>query len=282
LVAQKDLNQGALGYGILNGCLGFGAVIGAALLPRLRQRFSADWLVALATLVFALILLTLAYVHIVALVMIALVIGGIAWISMTSSFNIAVQLSVPAWVQARALGTYQMVFQGSLAIGSAMWGFLAESIGIPTALLCAAIGLLVGIPTALRYRLMQGATSDLTPALNRTEPQVVVEFRPEAGPVLVTVEYRINPELAEDFIQKIHDLRLVRLRDGAVRWGIFHDTADPTRYLETFVVESWLEHLRQHERVTVADRAVRQQVLALHQGDEPPIVSHMIYARSHK
>jgi len=104
LIAQKDLNQGALGYGILNGCLGFGAVIGAALLPRLRQRFSADWLVVIATLVFALILLTLAYIHTVALVMIALVVGGIAWISMTSSFNIAVQLSVPAWVQARALG----------------------------------------------------------------------------------------------------------------------------------------------------------------------------------
>lgn len=279
LVAQKDLNQGALGYGILNGCLGFGAVVGAAFLPRLRQRFSADLLVVLASLVFVFTLLTLAYVHAIALVMMALVIGGIAWISMASSFNIAVQLSVPAWVQARALGTYQMVFQGSLAVGSAMWGFIAESIGISTALSCAAIGLLVGIPIGLRYRLMRGASSDLTPALNRTEPQVVIEFRPEAGPVLVTVEYRIDAKQAELFIQKIHALRVVRLRDGAVRWGIFHDTADPTRYLETFVVESWLEHLRQHERVTEADRAIRAQVVALHQGDEPPIVSHLIYAR---
>jgi len=278
LVAHKDLNQGALGYGILNGCLGFGAVIGAALLPRLRQRFSADWLVVIATLIFTLTLLTLAYVHAVALVMIALVLGGIAWISMTSCFNIAVQFSVPTWVQARALGTYQMVFQGSLALGSAMWGFVAESIGTSSALLYAAIGLLLGIPTVLRYRLMRGATSDLTPALDRTEPQVVIEFRLEEGPVLVTVEYRINPAQAKTFIEKIHVLRVVRLRDGAVRWGIFHDIADPTRYLETFVVESWLEHLRQHERVTVADRAVRDQVLAFHQGSEPPIVSHMIYA----
>lgn len=278
LVAQKDLNQGALGYGILNGCLGFGAVIGAALLPKLRQRFSADSQVMIATLVFAVTLLTLAFVHTVALVMFVLVLGGIAWITMTSSFNIAVQLSVPAWVQARALGTYQTVFQGSLAIGSAFWGFLAESIGISTALLWAAIGLLVGIPVALRYRLMRGAKSDLTPALNRTEPQVVIELNPEEGPVLVTVDYRIDPAQAEAFILKVHAMRLVRLRDGAIRWGIFHDTANPARYVETFVVASWLEHLRQHERVTEADRAIREQVLAFHQGDEPPIVSHLIYA----
>jgi MFS family permease len=279
LVAQKDLNQGALGYGILNGCLGFGAVIGAVVLPRLRQRFSADGLVTLASAVFAVTLVILAFVRVVPVVMAALVCGGIAWISMTSSFNIAVQFSVPAWVQARSLGTYQMVFQGSLAIGSAFWGFLAESKGTSTALLCAAIGLFVGIPVSIRYRLMQGAKSNLNPALNRTEPQVVIEFHQEEGPVLVTVEYRINVAKAKAFVQKIYALRIVRLRDGAVRWGIFHDTAEPTRYVETFIVESWLEHLRQHERVTMADRAIRDEVLAFHEGIDPPIVSHMIYAR---
>ncbi|MDF5726776.1 MAG: MFS transporter [Rhizonema sp. PD38] len=278
LVAQRDLNQGALGYGILNGCLGFGAVLGAALLPKLRQRFSSDNLVVIATLVFAVTLLILAYIHAIAPVAIALILSGIAWISMTSSFNIAVQLSVPAWVQARALGIYQMVFQGSLAVGSALWGILAQSVGASTTFVCAGIALLIGIPVTLRYRLMRGAKSDLTPALNRTEPQVVIEFQPEEGPVLVTVEYNIDPVEAEAFVEKIHHLRSVRLRDGAIRWGIYHDTAYPTRYLETFVVESWLEHLRQHERVTVEDRAIRAQVFSFHQGSETPIVSHMIYA----
>ncbi|MEH1823610.1 MAG: MFS transporter [Nostoc sp.] len=88
----------------------------------------------------------------------------------------------------------------------------------------------------------------------------------------------INPEQAEEFIAAIHVLRVVRLRDGAIRWGIFHDTSVPNRYLETFIVESWVDHLRQYERFTVADREIRKRVFAFHQGEKPPIISHMIYA----
>ncbi|MEH1922754.1 MFS transporter [Nostoc sp.] len=73
-------------------------------------------------------------------------------------------------------------------------------------------------------------------------------------------------------------LPVVRLGDGAIRWGIFHDTSEPNRYLERFIVESWVDHLRQCERFTVADREIREKVFAFHQGDEPPVISHMIYA----
>jgi hypothetical protein len=75
-------------------------------------------------------------------------------------------------------------------------------------------------------------------------------------------------------------VRRQRLRDGAFRSGLYTDPADPNRYVETFVVESWAEHLRQHERVTVSDRVAEDRARAFHIGDAPPATSHFIYAHS--
>ncbi|PSF38981.1 arabinose ABC transporter permease [Aphanothece hegewaldii CCALA 016] len=278
VVAQQYLKQGAMGYGVLNGCIGLGAIIGAVFLPKIRQRLSADGLLMVSALFCSTTLLIMAYVHYLPIVMAFLFVAGIAWISTTSTLNIAIQLSVAPWVQARTLGVYQMVFQGGLAVGSIVWGIVAEQFGTTTALVCAAVGLIGSLPLAWRYRLMTEIKSDLTPSLHWTEPQVVIELNPSEGPVLVTIEYRINPADEKAFIKAIHKLRLIRLRDGAIRWGIFHDITDASRFVETFVVESWLEHLRQHERFTKSDRLIQQQVRSFHQGEKPPLTSHMIYA----
>jgi quinol monooxygenase YgiN len=195
-----------------------------------------------------------------------------------SSLNVAAQLAVPSWVQARSLGFYQLVFQGGIAVGSAVWGIASERWGTSTALLGAAIGLIVGLAVGWRYQLITGEKLDLTPSVHWPEPTVVIELRPDDGPVLITVEYRIEPMTSDEFAQAMHAVRLSRRRDGAIRWGLFRDTADPSRYVETFVVESWAEHLRQHERVTITDRAVEERARAFHIGDTPPIVSHLIYA----
>lgn len=278
LVARQQLKLESFGYGVLLGCLGLGAIVGAAFLPKVRQRISVDQLVAIATVVFAIATLSLAYLHNLALVYIALVAGGAAWMAIMSSLNVAAQIAAPSWVLSRALGVYQLVFQGGIAIGSALWGTVAEHLGNPTALLGAAIGLGVGLIAAPRYRLTAGEKLDLTPSSHWPEPNVVIELRPDDGPVLITVEYRIEPTRSRDFAKVMHDLSRARRRDGAIRWGLFHDTADPSRYVETFVVESWAEHLRQHERVTVADRAAEERAFAFHIGDAPPTVSHLIYA----
>src|SRR5215467_13584744 len=154
VVARDDLHHGALGYGILNGCIGLGAVIAAIWLPHARQRFSADTIVSVAALVFAITLLVMGWVHYWFPVVLVLIAGGMAWTSTASSLNISVQLSVPAWVQARALGIYQMVFQGGLAIGSAFWGGLAERIGTGSALSLAATALATSLPLARRFSLI--------------------------------------------------------------------------------------------------------------------------------
>jgi MFS family permease len=281
VVAQSDLRHGALGYGLLNACIGIGAVVGAVALPRVRARFSPDRIVRDSSIAFAATLMILAFVHQTGVVVVALLVAGFAWISTTATFNIGVQETVPAWVQARALGTYQMVFQGGLALGSAAWGWLAEKSSTPAALSLASLGLLAGLPLARRYRIVSGARLDLSPAmasgLTRSAPVVIVEPQPEEGPVLISIEYRIDPAESPAFRVTMHGLKTIRLRDGAMRWGLFADPVDPARYVETFLVESWAEYLRQRERMTMNDLIVRDKAYSFQRGEIPPPISRMIY-----
>jgi MFS family permease len=279
VVAQQDLKGGALGYGLLNASIGLGAVAGAVMLPRVRSRFSADTIVAGSTVAFAVTLLVMAFVHQTVLVVAVLLLGGFAWTSTTSTFNIAVQISAPAWVQARLLGTYQMTFQAGMAIGSAFWGWMAEHSSTPLALCFAAGGLLIGLPISRGYRVPSAVSVDLSSArgLALSDPAVLVDLRPEEGPVLISIRYRIDPAEAEGFVAAVHELKPIRLRDGAVRWGLYKDAADPARYSETFLLESWVEYLRHRKRLTVSDLAVRAKVLAFHKAEGRPLVSRMIY-----
>jgi hypothetical protein len=134
----------------------------------------------------------------------------------------------------------------------------------------------VGLAAALLFPLRAGEVLDLNPSLHWSEPNFVSEIQPEQGPVLVTVEYLIDPERADEFAEAMRDFERILRRDGATRWGLFADPAHPGRYLETFLVESWAEHLRQHARVTNEDRAVNERVRSFHLGDAPPVVTHLI------
>src|SRR5207302_2922767 len=145
-----------------------------------------------------------------------------------------------------------------MAVGSAFWGYVAAQAGIPVALIVAASGLVVGLLTIPVYRLPKAEGGALSPSLHWPAPVVSTEPEAERGPVLVTVEYHIEPAKAEDFARTALGLRAIRRRDGAVNWGLFQDLADPSRWVETFVVETWAEHLRQHERITVEDRHVEE------------------------
>ena len=278
VVARVELHLGAVGFGALNGCLGAGAVLGAAAMPNVRRRVGAETVAAVCTVVFASTMLVLAFTQSLPLIVLWLILAGGAWTSNMSTMNTAVQLSVPAWVQARALGTYQMVFAGGMALGSALWGVLAEHLSARVALASAAVGILLTLPVIRRLPLMRGTLPDLTPfAPNLAAPQVVVELDPEVGPVLITIEYRIGPEDLDEFTHAIHQLRRIRMRDGAVRWGVFQDLSNPERLVENFVCASWLDFLRARERMTAADRVVRDHLKRLHQGPGEPQVSRMIY-----
>ncbi|MFL6335664.1 MAG: MFS transporter [Pyrinomonadaceae bacterium] len=276
LVARTELKLNAFQYGVLLGCLGAGAIGGALALSWARRNISINLLVLFGTVVFAGATAALGYLTNYALLCVALLAGGVAWMTTMSSFNISVQTVVPEWVRARALALYLLVFFGSLAVGAATWGALAERVGLHVTLYTAATAMLVGLAATPFFPMRGGEGLDLNPSLHWTEPTFIQEPHPEHGPVLVTVEYLIDPARAEEFARVMQDVKRIARRDGATRWGLFADTARPGRYLETFLVESWAEHMRQHARVTNEDRTIQAQARAFHVGDTPPVVTHLL------
>jgi hypothetical protein len=172
-----------------------------------------------------------------------------------------------------------LVIQGGMALGALAWGTLANDTTIPTALLAASGGLVVGLVVASRFRLAEHQGLDHTLAPPVPDPPLAGDPDPD-GPVLVTVEYTVDPERADDFLDAMRGLGRVRRRDGAELWGVFRDAADPTRFVETFTVGSWIEHMRQHGRMTVSDRELQAVVRGFHTGDAPPVVTHLLAART--
>ncbi len=274
--ARRGLGLRSFGYGLLLGCIGLGAIIGAWLLPKVRERLSMNQLVAAATVVFAIATTSLAYVHSFGVLAVALAGGGVAWIAVLSSLNVSAQTVTPSWVRARVMAVYLLVFMGGLAAGSAVWGFVAARVGVSTALLFAALGMLIGLVATWRYRLVSNENLSLTPSMHWPEPVVLIDTEPTEGPAITVIEYRIDPNTADEFLQAMKEMRRIRQRDGAIRWNLLRDAADPQRYIESFVTESWAEHLRQHERVTAEDREAEQRAQAFHLGPQPPRITHLI------
>lgn len=280
VLARFELKLGPTGYGLLLGSLGAGAITAALILPAIRRKVSLDLLVAGATVLFALMMILLAFFRHAGLIAVTVFGVGAAWLTLFMSFNTSAQISVPSWVRGRALSFYMLVFFGGMAFGSILWGMVAKRYGVMVAFLCSAAGLVAGLAITVRYRLKEGEGLKLEQSMHWPAPRVVHEPSAEEGPVLVTIEYRVNPAQAKDFAEAMAAMKKIRRRDGAIRWGLYRDTSDASRHIETFIVESWVEHLRQHERVTISDQAVQERVNAFHLGPESPAVTHFIYVSS--
>lgn len=279
VVAKHELGSSSSGYGILLGCLGIGSVIGAGIFSRLRGTYDADSIILAGAIVFAVATLGLGYLNRFSAVAVAMLAGGVAWMCVMSTFNVSAQIALPAWVRARALSFYILVFQGSLAIGSWMWGEIAARAGTRVTLGIAGCSFAAGLIAANWYRLREIKERDLTPAMHWPEPTLMSGHDYADGPVLVQVEYVVDPSRKSEFLAALTELERIRRRDGALRWAVFEDPADPGKYIETFLVESWAEHLRQHERMTVADRELQDRVNAFHVGAGAPAAKHLISAR---
>jgi Transmembrane secretion effector len=279
LVARDQIASGPQLYGLMLGTIGVGAVGGAFLLPRLKAWFGPDTLVAGATAGTAVALLLFAMARSPSAGLAAALIAGVSWIAVLAPLNVSAQVALPAWVKGRGLAIFATVQFGAMTLGSALWGQFAQLTSLPVAHAAAAIGALVGIPLLWRWKLQTGATVDLTPSMHWPEPVVTAEMEPDRGPVQVVIEYQIGPEDRQKFLEMMFDLKSERLRDGAYEWDIFEDAAEPGRMVETFLVMSWLEHQRQHHRVTSADQDLQARIVKFHEGRTPPVVRHLIAAR---
>jgi MFS family permease len=277
LVARSQIGGGPKLYGALLGAIGAGAVGGAFVLPRLKAKIGADMLVAAGEVGTAVALVLFGLANEPMLALSASVIAGISWIAVLVSLNVSAQYALPDWVRGRGLAMYVTVFFGTMTIGSVLWGQVASMAGLPMAHFIAAGGALIAIPLTWHWKLHTGRGIDLTPSMHWPTPIVTQEVEDDWGPVLVTVEYRFNPKDREAFLTALERLAHERRRDGAYSWGLFEDTAEEGRFLETFLVETWLEHLRQHKRVTNADRVLQEHVH--HLVRDKPKVTHLIAAK---
>ncbi|MCL4746729.1 MAG: MFS transporter [Burkholderiaceae bacterium] len=260
LVARTQIGGGPTLYGILLGAIGSGAVGGAMVLARLRAKFSPNALVAGATIGTALALGMFGFAREPWTALAASLLAGSCWIAASSSLNVSVQYALPDWVRGRGLAIYVATFSGAMALGSALWGGLASVIGVSMAHFVAAACALLAIPLARRWKLQGSGALDLAPSMHWPAPIVADQIEEDAGPVLVTIEYAVLANQREPFLAALHRLSAQRRRNGAYAWGVFEDTAQRGKFVETFLVESWLELLRKHERVTRADHAVEEHV----------------------
>ncbi|WP_230980016.1 MFS transporter [Steroidobacter gossypii] len=276
LVARRGLGLDAAGYGALLGCMGSGAVVGAILLKRLRRKIPANTISIGATLLFASSTLALALATHAWIAGSIMFVAGLAWIGMLTSLNVAAQMASPGWVKARALAVYLLVMQGGMTGGSILWGSLASTTSVATALMVAAVGQAVALILALRWRLPQDSAADLSSSNHWADPVVSILPAQERGPVLVEIEYRVQPARLAEFVSALRRFRSTRYRDGAIRWDVWEDVAEPGRVVESFVVESWLEHQRQHARVTHADQLDQRTLHTFLAGDQPPLVRHRL------
>ncbi|ENG8678821.1 MFS transporter [Enterobacter hormaechei] len=275
LVASRELGLGPAGYGVMLACIGLGAIAGAILLPRLRQRLNADRLMVAASLTFAITMLALAFVRHFWLLNLFEFFTGFAWIAVLSTLNLGAQRSAARWVKARALAVYLTVFFGSMTAGSAVWGQIASQFGTPTSLVVATLGMVLASTTVFRWKLEKDPDLNLDLS-GQPLDGVEIELPNERGPVLVSHEYIIDPQNAKAFLQAVHELRRVRRRAGAMSWAVYEDIERPGLFIETFLMGSWIEHLRQQERHTMNDLLLQSRVLAFHQGTTSPAIRYLV------
>ena len=278
LVARTQIGGGPETYGALLGAIGVGAIGGAFCLPRLKAKLGPDRLVAAAAAGTAIALCVYGAAREPWSALVASLLAGVCWIAAVSNLNVSAQFALPEWVRGRGLAVYVTVFFGAVTLGSAVWGELASMIGLPATHFIAAAGALLAIPLTRRWKLQTAAGIDLGPSMHWPAPVASDDIERDDGPVMVTVEYQVAAPDRAAFLEALHRLAGERRRDGAYAWGAFEDAAQRGRFVEVFFVESWLEHLRQHERVTKADRALEQKVRAY--AREEPKIGHFVAART--
>jgi MFS family permease len=276
-LVARGLHGGGPGtFTLMLSAVGLGAIIAALLFPKLRARYDRDQFVRFGSTAHAALSVLIVAVPELWVALPAMVLVGMCWISVANSLTVSAQMAMPNWVRARGMSIYQMALMGGSAAGSLLWGQVAAQLGVQGAVLSSA-GLGLVLLLALRRLTVEGGEEiDFSPAAVRAAPEPAFPVAPDEGPVMVTLEYQIDPARAADFAVVMQRTRRARLRQGALSWGLFRDVAVPGRYIEYFVDENWVEHQRRLERFTAFDAELRTQRMAFHLGPEPPLLRRYV------
>ena len=275
LVARNKLGLGSGGYGLLLGCVGLGAIAAATLGPELRHRIAPRRLYAVNAVVVAGAAAVLATATTAAVDAVVLVVAGAAWIVCLGLLGASYQSSMPPWVKARGMSYYLIAFQGSMAVGSVTYGALAQATTLDVALGAVAATLAAGVIASWRLALPVPDPA----AIHTVEPLPLPAVDADlagSGPVMVTVRWPIRSDEAASFMELAPELRRMRRRTGAIRWRLYRPAETPTELVETFVVGSWDEHERQHNRIDSADASLLDRLDATLRPGNTRVAEHGI------
>lgn len=276
LVANELIGGDSITYGLLLGAFGAGAVGGALMAHRLRQTLSNESVVRIAILAFAFAAAVTAYSEWLALTLAAQLLSGAGWVLALATFNVTVQTSAPRWVVGRALSLYQMVIFAGMAGGSWLWGVVTGQLSVSTALLISALVLLGCVALGLRFAQPQTEELKLDLLKRWKEPEIALAIEQRSGPVVVTIEYRILEQDVLEFLAAMGERKRIRRRDGARHWSLLRDLSEPDLWIERYHSPTWLDYVRQNQRITLEDAAVLDRIHRLHRGPGKPRVRRMI------
>ena len=279
LLARNLQGGGAGTFTLLLAAMGAGAIVAVLFLPRLRQAMGRDQLVLRGTLLQSGATAVMAFAPNAWIAVPAMFFGGMAWITVANSLSVSAQLALPDWVRARGMSMYQMAIMGASAIGAAIWGQVATLSSLVASLSVAAVSGTLLMLAALRWVTDLSGEDDTSPAQAGWAAGPPTKAPEETGRVVITVEYLIDPARAAAFHLVMQQTRRARLSQGAIGWELLHDIAQPERYVEQIVDETWTDHLRRFNRATASDMALRERRLAFHIGESSPVVTRYIVRR---
>jgi len=265
---------------MLSASFGIGAIIGALSIPRQLHRLSLNALVTSGFFLWMAATLLIASTGTTAIAVLGTCAAGAAWVSVLPSLSAGTQSTAPAWVRPRAVSMNLVAMQASLALGSVIWGWLAALSGTRMALAASAGAMLVLLVLSYRVRVKLGDEADVTPGMQLPDLVIAVEPLPDDGPVLIQLQYQIDPGNRVAFLRAIHSTEPTRRRNGASAWRVFRDLGEDGRFVERFVVTSWAEYVRLRTRMTMTDRALQDRVEQFQQPGVPIRVSRLISANS--
>jgi predicted MFS family arabinose efflux permease len=280
LLAKHDLGLDSIGFGLLIGSFGVGAIIGGTLiLPKLRPRASVESLITLSIALLAIVTFTMGYVQFFEIACMVMGLGGIAFITILSEFYTIGVKSAPRWIGARVLAVYLLVSNGGLVVGSLIWGTLANILGIPFTLSVASLALAATIIARKGYSSILLDDLDFTPVSDHWSlpPQSSIDPSQVDNHALIIIEYnKIDAKLSDEFQRNVHELGRMLKSEGMAYWELFQDPADSSHYIEIRIADTWTDHMRQHEYVSKNIQVMENRIRALIKDCPQPIISHYI------
>ena len=263
VMAREMLGGGAGMYGLLLGVQGAGAVFGAILSGSIRWRFKAEHVVRAGGIITGLMALVMGLSHNALLTGAAMFVFGGASMVLLTMLNLGVQLSAPRWVTARALSLYLSALTGGLAVGAWIWGSLAGAHGVGASLVMSAVALMLSPLLGLALPLPALNTAGLQPVETAGEPDVALALTLKSGPVVIELDYDVDPDQARQFYGAMLMLQKARQRNGAFEWSLARDIADPALWTERYLCPTWGDYLRLRSRATASDRELQDAAFAL-------------------